>query len=91
MILEFLRPVNAGTIDAGGISPVMNPLDALRPITTVVADTGDFRGLARFSPRDATTDPSLVLNAVQQPRHAQIRAFAADAARLECLIEELSS
>jgi transaldolase len=44
----------------------MNQLDALRQWTTVVADTGDFRQLARFRPQDATTNPSLILKAVQK-------------------------
>lgn len=44
----------------------MNQLDALRQWTTVVADTGDFRQLAQFKPRDATTNPSLILKAVQK-------------------------
>ncbi|RYF73532.1 MAG: transaldolase, partial [Comamonadaceae bacterium] len=44
----------------------MNQLDALRQWTTVVADTGDFRQLAAFKPQDATTNPSLILKAVQK-------------------------
>jgi transaldolase len=47
----------------------MNSLDQLRQHTTVVADTGDFDQLAQFRPQDATTNPSLVLKAVQQPRY----------------------
>ena len=43
----------------------MNQLDALKAFTTVVADTGDFRQIATFLPRDATTNPSLILKAVQ--------------------------
>jgi transaldolase len=46
--------------------PLMNQLDALRQWTTVVADTGDFHQLAQFKPRDATTNPSLILKAVQK-------------------------
>jgi len=45
----------------------MNQLDALRQYTTVVADTGDFHQLAAFRPQDATTNPSLILRAVQKP------------------------
>ena len=45
----------------------MNQLEALRQWTTVVADTGDFRQLAQFKPQDATTNPSLILKAVQKP------------------------
>lgn len=50
----------------------MNQLDALRQFTTVVADTGDFRQLAAFRPQDATTNPSLILKAVQKPDYAPL-------------------
>ena len=57
----------------------MNSLDQLRQHTTVVADTGDFDQLSAFRPQDATTNPSLVLKAVQQPRYRALltRAVAA--------------
>ena len=45
----------------------MNQLQALKQYTTVVADTGDFHQLAQFRPQDATTNPSLILKAVQKP------------------------
>jgi len=41
-------------------------LDALRNHTTVVADTGDFEAMKALRPTDATTNPSLILKAVQQ-------------------------
>jgi len=47
----------------------MNQLEALRQYTTVVADTGDFHQMAAFRPRDATTNPSLILKAVQKPEY----------------------
>lgn len=50
----------------------MNSLDQLRQHTTVVADTGDFDQLGAFRPQDATTNPSLVLKAVQQPRYRRL-------------------
>ena len=50
----------------------MNQLDALKPMTTVVADTGDFLQLAQFRPQDATTNPSLILKAVQKPDYAPL-------------------
>ena len=50
----------------------MNQLDALKQFTTVVADTGDFRQLAQFKPQDATTNPSLILKAVQKPEYAPL-------------------
>ena len=50
----------------------MNSLDQLKQHTTVVADTGNFKQLAAFAPRDATTNPSLILKAVQQPDYAPL-------------------
>ncbi len=43
----------------------MNQLEQLRQYTTVVADTGDFQSIQAFAPQDATTNPSLILKAVQ--------------------------
>ena len=45
----------------------MNQLEQLKQFTTVVADTGDFQSIKAFTPRDATTNPSLILKAVQKP------------------------
>ena len=50
----------------------MNQLDALKQFTTVVADTGDFKQLAQYQPRDATTNPSLILKAVQKAEYAPL-------------------
>jgi transaldolase len=50
----------------------MNQLDALKSFTTVVADTGDFLQIAQFRPQDATTNPSLILKAVQKPEYAPL-------------------
>lgn len=52
----------------------MNQLDALKQYTTVVADTGDFRQLAQFRPQDATTNPSLILKAVQKAEYQPLLA-----------------
>jgi transaldolase len=52
----------------------MHQLDQLKQFTTVVADTGNFKQLAAFAPRDATTNPSLILKAVQQPDYAPLLA-----------------
>jgi transaldolase len=49
-------------------------LEQLKAYTTVVADTGDFRQLASFAPRDATTNPSLIVKAVSQPDYAPLLA-----------------
>jgi transaldolase len=50
----------------------MNQLDALKQFTTVVADTGDFKQMSAFQPTDATTNPSLILKAVQKPDYAPL-------------------
>ena len=46
----------------------MNALDQLKTLTTVVADTGDFNAMRAYAPRDATTNPTLILNAVGLPQ-----------------------
>lgn len=46
-----------------------NLLESLRRFTTVVADTGDFESIRHYRPTDATTNPSLILKAVQQDRY----------------------
>jgi len=50
----------------------MNQLEALKQFTTVVADTGDFQQISQFQPQDATTNPSLILKAVQMPAHQRL-------------------
>ncbi|MEF7616445.1 transaldolase [Aquincola sp. MAHUQ-54] len=63
----------------------MNQLDQLKQYTTVVADTGNFKQLAQFAPRDATTNPSLILKAVQQADYAPLLADTVAAHRREPL------
>ena len=52
----------------------MNQLDTLKQFTTVVADTGDFKQLGQFKPQDATTNPSLILKAVQKADYQPLLA-----------------
>jgi len=47
----------------------MNQLEQLRQFTAVVADTGDFQLMKQYMPQDATTNPSLILKAVQKPEY----------------------
>lgn len=54
----------------------MNQLDQLKQCTTVVADTGDFQSIQAYTPRDATTNPSLILKAVQKPEYQPLLAQA---------------
>jgi transaldolase len=76
-------------------------LSQLKTMTTVVADTGDLEAIRRFQPQDATTNPSLILQASQQEarreRLAQIARDSADineavdrvAVEIGCEISEL--
>jgi transaldolase len=61
----------------------MNALEQLKQHTIVVADTGNFLQLAQFTPRDATTNPSLILKAVQQSEYAPLLAEAVRARRTQ--------
>lgn len=57
-------------------------LEQLKQFTTVVADTGDFASMKEFAPRDATTNPSLILKAATLPDYAWLVDQAlADAGR----------
>lgn len=47
-------------------------LEQLRTMTTVVADTGDLGQIRQFQPTDATTNPTLILAAAQQPAYRPI-------------------
>ena len=56
-------------------------LTSLRKITTVVADTGDIAAMKLYQPQDATTNPSLILNAAQIPEYRKLIDEAIDWAR----------
>jgi len=51
-----------------------NALNALKQFTTVVADTGSFDSMRAYQPQDATTNPTLIIKALDQPRYAAILA-----------------
>ncbi|MGE4240814.1 transaldolase [Ramlibacter sp.] len=65
----------------------MTQLDALKQVTTVVADTGDFRQLAQYRPQDATTNPSLILKAVQKAEYAPLLRETVERFRKQSLDE----
>ena len=65
----------------------MHQLEQLKQFTTVVADTGNFKQLAQYTPQDATTNPSLILKAVQQPDYAPLLASTVAAHRTAPLDE----
>lgn len=54
------------------MSAAATQLDQLRRWTVVVADTGDFESMRAFQPRDATTNPSLILAAASKPQYAAL-------------------
>jgi len=50
----------------------MTQLDQLKKHTVVVADTGDFEAMKAYKPQDATTNPSLILQAASKPEYKAI-------------------
>jgi len=77
----------------------MSLLDSLKKFTTVVADTGDIESMRQFKPQDATTNPSLLLKAAQQPHYRPLvdaaladadRAGASGAQRAEAFMDRLA-
>ncbi len=50
----------------------LNQLDQLKQFTTVVADTGDFESMKTYKPQDATTNPSLILQAAAKPEYKHL-------------------
>jgi transaldolase len=56
----------------------MTVLDSLKKYSVVVADTGDIQAIARAKPQDATTNPSLLLNAAQRPEYKKLVIEALD-------------
>ena len=51
---------------------IPNALEALKQFTTVVADTGDFESMRAYQPQDATTNPTLIIRALDKPEYAGI-------------------
>ena len=62
-IAQEQTPQQAGTKEAE------NQLEALKSISLVVADTGEIDSIRNYRPVDCTTNPSLVLKAVQNPHY----------------------
>lgn len=63
-------PLRASKGIASGVMP--SQLDQLKELTTVVADTGDFSSMKEYQPQDATTNPSLILQAASKPEYQSI-------------------
>ncbi|BGP24902.1 Transaldolase [Rhodotorula toruloides] len=58
-----------------------NTLEQLKKFTTVVSDTGDFESIAVYKPQDATTNPSLILQAVKKTEYARLIDVAIEYAK----------
>ena len=76
----------------------LSQLDQLKKVTKVVADTGDFESMRAFHPHDATTNPSLILQAVTKPEYGHLlekvladrkNASLSEAARIADIIDRL--
>src|SRR5437588_767642 len=61
----------------------MSLLEQLKQVTVVVADTGDIHSIRKFTPRDATTNPSLITAAAQMPEYQDVVRAALEWARRE--------
>ena len=60
------------TPTAKTVSATSNLLDQLKQHSVIVADTGDFESIRKYRPRDATTNPSLLLKAAQMPEYKDL-------------------
>lgn len=60
-----------------------NLLDQLKEMTVVVADTGDINSIEAFTPRDATTNPSLIQKAANMQEYSALVDAAIAAAKAE--------
>jgi transaldolase len=54
------------------VKAMASKLDQLRGMTIVVADTGDIDAVRRLKPQDCTTNPSLLLKAVENPAYSHL-------------------
>ena len=64
-----LQPLARGL---GSAAMSASQLEQLKKFTTVVADTGDFESMKTFKPQDATTNPSLILQAAAKPEYRHL-------------------
>lgn len=65
------------------VARMASTLEQLKDQTTVVADTGDFEAMKSYKPTDATTNPSLILQASQKPQYDRLIQQAVDYAKTQ--------
>jgi len=68
----------------------MNQLEALKQYTIVVADTGDIASIEKYTPTDATTNPSLIFQAAQMPEYQHLVDSALKEKTLDDVMDRLS-
>lgn len=59
----------------------MNQLNILKQFSTIVADTSDIESICKYQPQDATTNPSLILQAVSIEKNQKFIAQAVQYAK----------
>jgi len=64
--------MSTATVESPATGTKVTQLDQLKKFTKVVADTGDFESMRAFKPQDATTNPSLILQAATKPQYVHI-------------------
>ena len=70
----------------------MNQLEQLKKMTKVVSDTGDFESIKLFKPQDATTNPTLILQAAKKPEYRHlIEKSLRDAKKTGTVVEKQNS
>ncbi len=75
----------------------MNQLEQLKQMTTVVVDTGNLEAIQKYTPTDSTTNPSLILSAVENPLYRPLLEEAfhygkqapTEKTRMEWMIDKL--
>ncbi|CDJ66917.1 transaldolase, putative [Eimeria necatrix] len=68
-----------------------NVLQQLARLSTIVADTADFEAIKEFSPTDATTNPTLVLQAVSNSKYKSLFQKAIKEAQEACKGKDLEA
>ena len=66
------NPAKRLKIEEGSTEVIKTALDKLSDLTVIVADTGEVAAIKKFSPQDATTNPSLILKAATLPEYHEL-------------------
>jgi transaldolase len=74
----------SANMSATSSAPASDLLSQLKQFSLIVADTGDFESIRKYQPRDATTNPSLLLKAATMPEYAALVDKTLADARQEC-------